>query len=114
MVLFSPSESNDLVALMMQEYVTDKNQGQVVKGITKEEISGQGLIFYVAGQDTTNAAFNSAIYYLTHHPEWCVYDNLSFRGLNSNLFSLFYVGKTKSTKKLFVLNPTCRTTIYVK
>lgn len=63
-------ECNDLVALMMREYSTEKNQGQILKGITKEEISGQGLIFYIAGQDTTNAAFNSAIYYLTHYPEW--------------------------------------------
>ena len=55
---------------MMREYSTDKNIQGHVKGITKDEISGQGLIFYVAGQDTTNAAFNSAIYFLTHYPQW--------------------------------------------
>ena len=54
----------------MRESSPEMNQGKVLKGITKEEISGQGIVFYIAGQDTTNAAFNSAIYYLSQYPEW--------------------------------------------
>ena len=54
----------------MREYSTEKNHGKILKGLTKDEISGQGLVFYIAGQDTTNAALNSSIYFLSQYPEW--------------------------------------------
>lgn len=41
-----------------------------LKGISKEEISGQGLIFFLAAYETTNNTLCHVIYYLIKHPEW--------------------------------------------
>lgn len=41
-----------------------------LKGISKEEISGQGILFFIAGFDTTNATFCHVLYFLCKHPEW--------------------------------------------
>ena len=41
-----------------------------LKGITKDEISGQGILFFIAGFDTTHATFDHIIYYLAQYPEW--------------------------------------------
>ena len=47
----------------------DKNE-QKLKGISREEIAGQGIVFLLAGYDTTNATLCHVIYYLVKHPEW--------------------------------------------
>ena len=41
-----------------------------LKGISKEEISGQGILFFIAGFDTTNATFTHIFYYMANHSEW--------------------------------------------
>ena len=43
---------------------------QKLKGISKDEISGQGILFFIAGFDTTHATFDHTIYYLGQYPEW--------------------------------------------
>lgn len=70
------TDAKDLVGLMMQnlENVSKAPNKHQLKGITKDEISGQGIIFFVAGYDTTNTTFCHLVYYLSKHPEW--QDNL--------------------------------------
>ena len=39
-------------------------------GISLEEISAQSVLFFIAGYDTTNAAFDHLLYFLSRNPEW--------------------------------------------
>lgn len=38
--------------------------------ITKDEIAGQGIIFFLAGYDTTNSTFCHMMYNLVKYPHW--------------------------------------------
>lgn len=58
----------------MMESNNGEETNDKLKGISKEEISGQGILFFIAGFDTTNATFAHILYYLTKYPEW--QDNL--------------------------------------
>ena len=49
---------------MMKEFENGKD------GISLEEISAQSVLFFIAGYDTTNSAFDHVIYYLSRNPEW--------------------------------------------
>ncbi|KAJ6218335.1 hypothetical protein RDWZM_009492 [Blomia tropicalis] len=65
----------DLLGLMIENADLDQNHNphlneSRLKGISKDEISGQGVIFFIAGFDTTHATFDHAIYYLAKYPEW--------------------------------------------
>ena len=42
----------------------------MLKGLSREEISGQGTIFFIAGFNTTHATLHHAIYYLTQYHNW--------------------------------------------
>lgn len=48
----------------------DSNVKSKLKGISKEEIAGQGVIFFLAGFDTTNSTFCHVIYNLVKYPIW--------------------------------------------
>mgnify|MGYP006192486853 CR=1 FL=1 len=41
-----------------------------LKGISKEEISGQGILFFIAGYDTTNATLCHVLYHLVRYSDW--------------------------------------------
>ncbi|XP_075681360.1 cytochrome P450 3A8-like [Dermatophagoides pteronyssinus] len=79
-------QSKDLIGLMVEQTVNDQSESngidkneQKLKGISREEIAGQGIIFFLAGYDTTNVTLCHIIYYLIKHPEWQdkLYEELS-------------------------------------
>lgn len=45
-------------------------KNDIPKGISKDEISAQGILFFIAGFDTTNATLTHIFYYLIKHSEW--------------------------------------------
>jgi len=63
-------ENPDLLGLMMNESELTNSPHISKKGISKEEISGQGIIFFIAGFDTTHATFNHIFYHLAREPQW--------------------------------------------
>src|SRR5690606_38497903 len=73
-------ENRDLIGLMIENAnelqeengVKQSNGGdsERLKGISKEEISGQGILFFIAGYDTTNATMCHILYYLVKYSEW--------------------------------------------
>ncbi|OTF80158.1 hypothetical protein BLA29_014159, partial [Euroglyphus maynei] len=67
----------------------DKNEPKL-KGISREEIAGQGIIFFLAGYDTTNVTLCHTIYHLIKHPEWQdkLYEELSAQDANLDYESL--------------------------
>lgn len=78
-------QSKDLIGLMVEQTLNDQSESNEVdknerklKGISREEIAGQGIIFFLAGYDTTNVTLCHTIYYLIKHPEWQdkLYDEL--------------------------------------
>src|SRR5699024_10028326 len=71
------AENSDFLGLMIEESEMDSTNGsseshsnQKLKGISKDEMSGQGILFIIAGFDTTHATFDHVIYYLSKYPEW--------------------------------------------
>src|SRR5699024_7131965 len=72
-------QNPDLIGLMIESSKnaedgntngTPNGKWSKFSGITKEEISGQGVLFFIAGFDTTHATFDHVIYYLSKYPEW--------------------------------------------
>src|SRR5699024_4790472 len=68
------TENSDFLGLMIEENQMDSanesGEHQKLKGISKDEISGQGILFFIAGFDTTHATFDHVMYYLSKYPEW--------------------------------------------
>ena len=68
------TENPDLLGLMIESANADsKSEDQLngsLKGLSKEEMSGQGILFFIAGFDTTLSSLIHIIYYLTQYPEW--------------------------------------------
>src|SRR6218665_3706607 len=62
---------------MMKEFENGKD------GISLEEISAQSVLFFIAGYDTTNSAFDHTMYFLGKYPEWQekLYDELKGKDL---------------------------------
>lgn len=56
---------NDLIGLMMKAIDAEKGNN-----ITPKEISAQSVLFFIAGYDTTNSAFDHTLYYLGEHNDW--------------------------------------------
>ncbi|XP_017462254.1 PREDICTED: cytochrome P450 3A8-like, partial [Rhagoletis zephyria] len=70
-------QKSDLLGLMIEESgenkfgnLADNPHTKALKGISPDELSGQGILFFIAGYDTSNATFDHCIFYLTQYPEW--------------------------------------------
>src|SRR5690606_2681603 len=49
---------------------SDGSDSGKFKGISKGEISGQGILFFIAGYDTTNTTMCHILYHLVKYSEW--------------------------------------------
>ncbi|UXI17782.1 corticotropin-releasing factor-binding protein [Sarcoptes scabiei] len=75
----NPKQYKDLIGLIMEQECLNENDVNPSKGISKREIAGLGIIFFLAGHDTTNTTLCHIFHYLIRYPEWQdrIYEELS-------------------------------------
>ncbi|KPM09151.1 cytochrome P450-like protein 19 [Sarcoptes scabiei] len=66
----NPKQYRDLIGLIMEQECLNENDVNPSKGISKREIAGLGIIFFLAGHDTTNTTLCHIFHYLIRYPEW--------------------------------------------
>ena len=52
-----------------EESPKDQNQTKSLGTLTPDELTGQGILFFVAGYDTTSAALSHLVYYLAQNKD---------------------------------------------
>lgn len=56
--------------MIEESQVSTNPHSKGLKGLSNDEMSGQGIVFFIAGYDTTHATFDHALYYLAKYPNW--------------------------------------------